>query len=73
MMPGKEKVFGILQTLFAVQFVVYCVNYMTEMLSVTVVLVTEHLLMAATIGLVLYIIYYIRKIRINSTYFENVF
>lgn len=54
MMPGKEKVFGILQALFAVQFVVYCVNYMTEMLSVTVVLVTEHLLMAATIGLVLY-------------------
>ena len=54
MMPGKEKLFGIFQALFAVQFVVYCVNYMTEILSLTVVLVTEHLLMAGTIGIVLY-------------------
>ncbi len=54
MMPGKEKLFGILQALFAVQFIVYCVNYMTEILSLTIVLMTEHLLMAAAIGLVLY-------------------
>ena len=54
MLPGREKLFGMFQALFAAQCVVYCVNYMTGIVPLTVVLVTEHLLMAVTIGFVLY-------------------
>ena len=54
MMPGKEQMFDALQKIFIVMLVTYTINYILEIISVTVLLVAEHILMAFTILQVLY-------------------
>ena len=62
LMPGKEKMFGKLQGCFWMMAVIYTVNYMTDLIPVTAVIVAEHFFMVVTIILVLYYgAYHIRE------------
>lgn len=54
MLPGKQRVFGVLEGLFAVMLLVYVLHYVLGRLLVTPVLLAEHLLMAISIALVLF-------------------
>ena len=54
MFPVKEKMLGIFQNLFVVMIFIYSINYLVELVSIILIIVTEHLLMAAAILFVLY-------------------
>ena len=54
MFPVKEKILGIFQNLFVVMIFIYSINYLVELVSIILIIVTEHLLMAAAILFVLY-------------------
>ena len=53
LMPGRDKMFCILQDLSWVMLLFYMVNYLTGIVSITVLILMEHTLMAATIVAVL--------------------
>ncbi len=53
-MPQKERMLFILQNLFLMMECIYVVNYIGQFVSVTILIVAEHLLMAVTIILILY-------------------
>ena len=54
MFPVKEKILGIFQNLFVVMIFIYSINYIGELVPIILLIVTEHLLMAAAILFVLY-------------------
>lgn len=54
MFPVKEKMLGIFQNLFVVMIFIYSINYIGELVPIILIIVTEHLLMAAAILFVLY-------------------
>lgn len=52
MFTGKEKMFGIMQCLFAAMLGLYCINYITAFIPIAIIIVLEHILMAITITIV---------------------
>ncbi len=53
MAPGREKVLNILQTMFEGTLLLFVINYLADIVTVTVLIVVEHLLMAVTIAYML--------------------
>ena len=53
-MPQKEQMLFILQNLFLMMECIYVVNYIGQVVPVTILIVAEHLLMAIAIILILY-------------------
>ncbi len=53
-MPQKEQMLFILQNLFLMMECIYVVNYIGQVVPVTILIVAEHLLMAVAIILILY-------------------
>ena len=54
MFPEKEKILKNFQNLFLLMILIYSVNYITGILSIVVLIVLEHLFMAAAIIMFLY-------------------
>ena len=52
MFTGKEKMFGIMQCLFAAMLGLYCLNYITAFIPLAIIIVLEHILIAITIIIV---------------------
>lgn len=52
MFTGKEKMFGIMQCLFAAMLGLYCINYITAFIPIVIIIVLEHILIAITITIV---------------------
>lgn len=52
MFTGKEKMFGIMQCLFAAMLGLYCINYITAFIPIAIIIVLEHILIAITITIV---------------------
>lgn len=52
MFTGKEKMFGIMQCLFAAMLGLYCINYITAFIPLAIIIVLEHILIAITITIV---------------------
>lgn len=52
MFTGKEKMFGIMQCLFAAMLGLDCLNYITAFIPLAIIIVLEHILIAITIIIV---------------------
>ena len=68
MFSVKEKMLGIFQNLFVVMIFIYSINYIGELVSIILIIVTEHLLMVAAILFVLYSGYKELKVHRNRKY-----
>ena len=53
MVPRREKVLNILQTMFEGTLLLFVINYLADVVAVTALIVVEHLLMAVTIAYML--------------------
>lgn len=54
MLPGRERVLAVMEGLFALMLLVYALHYVMGYLFISAMLAAEHLLMAVSIGLVLF-------------------